>query len=144
MTVNSDNIDLNFEIENKELNETEKTELNNLSFETETETEIKTEKRGRKKGSKNKTEVETEPIPDIDFSVLFDIIIKRLNNPIPLTETEKFLINNSSNKVFKKYIPETRYNDEISLGIVLISVFYPRLKKNYKVETVEREIEIKA
>lgn len=94
----------------------------------ESETQSDTEPKKRK-GRRKKSEIEEISLPEIDFSILFDILIKRLPNPEPLTETEKVLVNNSANKVYQKYAGNFQYADEINLGLVLLAVIYPRLKK---------------
>jgi len=94
----------------------------------------KTERRGRPKGSKNKVNQNQDnktldaEIP-ISFSPLISLIITRLPDKTPLTQTEIKLIDETSNKVFQKYLGNNSYSEEISLSIILFSVFYPRLKK---------------
>lgn len=99
---------------------------NEIEISENSEPEIPKKKRGRKP----KTEtIEVPEIPDIDISPLLDIIVKRLPNPEPLTDIEKSLFNSSANKVFKKYSGDFKYIEEINLTLVLVSVIYPRLKK---------------
>lgn len=91
-----------------------------------------TKKRGRKKGGTNKPkEIQvSEKLPVFPLSPIFEIIIARLPNPIPLSETEKTLIDENSSAVINKYMTDTKYKEEILLGLVLGTVFYPRLKTN--------------
>lgn len=87
----------------------------------------------KKRGRPKKSEIEIEqPLPDIDFSILVDLLITRLPNPQPLSESEKTLINSSGNKVFRKYFDNVKYSEEITLGIILFSIIYPRLKPSKK------------
>lgn len=82
-------------------------------------------KRGRKPKSETETSVE---VPEIDLSPLLEIAIKRLPNPIPLSDIEKSLFNQSANKVFQKYSGNFKYIEELNFGLILISVIYPRIK----------------
>ena len=86
----------------------------------------------RKRGRPKKTETEqVEPqLPDIDIAPVFNVLIKRLPNPLPLTETESALLNSTFNKVLRKYSGNIKYIEEINLSLVLIGIFLPRLKKS--------------
>lgn len=84
----------------------------------------------KKRGRKPKSETISEPeLPEIDLSPLLEIGIKRLPNPLPLSELEKQLFNQTANKVFQKYSGGFKYIEELNLGLVLVSLIYPRLKQ---------------
>lgn len=109
-----------FETEFNKLEELKK-ELNSEVIESEPK-----KKRGRKPKSET---IEVPENPEIDVSPILDIAIKRLPNPIPLSDTEKFLFNQTANKVFQKYASNFKYIEEINLSLVLVSILYPRLNK---------------
>lgn len=89
----------------------------------------------KKRGRKPKSETEPIPeIPEIDLSPLLEIGIKRLPNPIALSDLEKQLFNQTANKVFQKYSGGFKYIEELNLGLVLISLIYPRLSKEKEKE----------
>lgn len=94
-------------------------------------------KRGRKKGVPNKPK-ETLPESVYTISPIFDIIINRLPNPIQLTDSEKNLLDNTTSSLINKYISTVDYKEEILAGLVLLTIFYPRLnvpKGNDRKET---------
>jgi len=103
-----------------------KNEITSEGNQVETETK---KKRGRKPKSET---IVTPEIPEIDITPILNIVIKRLPNPIPLSESEKTLFNQTSNKVFQKYGGGIKYIEEINLGLVLLSILYPRIQKEQK------------
>jgi hypothetical protein len=111
-----------FSNENEINLEPEIDKIKELQEQTENEIEPK-KKRGRK--PKSETEIE---LPEIDLSPILDILVKRLPNPLPLSDTEKTLFNQSANKVFYKYSGNFKYIEELNLGLITLSIFYPRLK----------------
>ena len=102
-------------------------ELKNETEQVENEPTIK-----RKRGRPKKTETEAmEPqLPDINVAPVFNIIIDRLPNPLPLSESESSVLNSTFNKVLQKYSSNIKYIEEINLSLVLVGILLPRLKKN--------------
>ena len=86
----------------------------------------------RKRGRPKKTETEViEPqLPEINVAPVFNIVIERLPNPLPLTESESSVLNSTFNKVLQKYSGNIKYIEEINLSLVLVGILLPRLKKN--------------
>jgi len=113
------------------LPETEFDKLEELKKEiTENESQVIESEPKKKRGRKPKSEtVEVPEIPEIDVSPILDIAVKRLPNPIPLSDTEKTLFNQTANKVFQKYSGNFKYIEELNLSLVLVSILYPRLTK---------------
>ena len=104
--------------------------IEELKVETEqvqTEPTIK-RKRGRPK--KTETEVIEPQLPEINVAPVFNIVIERLPNPLPLSESESSVLNSTFNKVLQKYSGDIKYIEEINLSLVLIGIILPRLKKN--------------
>jgi len=111
-------------------------------------------KRGRKKGTKAGIDFgipkssqikEPETNPDVNNSevfkdaisniggVLLDIAAPRLPNDVPFSEAEKKMFNDALTPVIDKYfIGVGQYEAEISLVLVSIIIFYPRLIKPVK------------
>ena len=85
-------------------------------------------KRGRPK--KSETEVIEPQLPEINVAPLANIIIDRLPNPLPLTDSESSVLNSTFNKVLQKYSGNIKYIEEINLSLVLVGILLPRLKKN--------------
>lgn len=84
-------------------------------------------KRGRPKKIDKPIE-ENKPIV-IPIAPIIDIIVQRLPNPIPLSNTEKEYINDAGNKLAEKYSTNIKYLEEIQFSVLLFGVIYPRLKK---------------
>lgn len=109
------------------LNNNIENEQNNIENE---QNNVETEPK-KKRGRKRKGIIEIEELqPEIDLTPILEIAIKRLPNPEPLTDIEKGLFNSTANKVFQKYSVGFKYIEEVNLSLVLISIIYPRLKKN--------------
>jgi hypothetical protein len=117
-------------------------------FETEQiplEEEIKKEeneqtKKRRGRPRKNTIEEENNTQVKINFSFLYEIIVERLPNKKPLSESEKDSLNEVTNKLAEKYLPMVAgYDIEISFLLVVSSVLIPRLQKtkNEQNETIE-------
>ena len=113
------------------LPETEFDKLEELKKEiTENESQVIESEPKKKRGRKPKSEtIEVPEIPEIDVSPILDIAVKRLPNPIPLSDMEKTLFNQTANKVFQKYSGNFKYIEELNLSLVLVSILYPRLTK---------------
>jgi len=120
------------------LPETEFEKLEELKKEiTENESQIIESEPKKKRGRKPKSEtIEVPEIPEIDVSPILDIAVKRLPNPIPLSDTEKTLFNQTANKVFQKYSGNFKYIEELNLSLVLVSILYPRLTKTKSADEI--------
>ena len=117
-------------IENPTDSSSDYEKIEELKIETdqvETEPTIK-RKRGRPK--KTETEVIEPQLPEINVAPLANIIIDRLPNPLPLTDSESSVLNSTFNKVLQKYSSNIKYIEEINLSLVLVGILLPRLKKN--------------
>ena len=108
---------------------TEYDKIEELKVESE---QVEQEPVKRKRGRPRKTETEViEPqLPDINVAPVFNIIIDRLPNPLPLSESESSVLNSTFNKVLQKYSGNIKYIEEINLSLVLVGILLPRLKKN--------------
>jgi hypothetical protein len=119
-------------------------------FETEQvpiEEEIKKEdneqtkkRRGRPRKNNNEEFEQTQPNVNINFDFIFDIVVERLPNKVPLNDSERKNLNDVTNAIVNKYLPMVAgYDIEISFILVVSSVILPRLQKpkNEQTETIE-------
>lgn len=114
------------ENENKKIGSELNEKLN--QYDGDTKNEPVTKKRGRPKGSINKKTKEQEKIT-IPVSLLIGIIVDRMPNPIPLSETERNTLDKTGTEVFNKYIDRFNYFEETVFAGTLLAVIYPRVQK---------------
>lgn len=70
-------------------------------------------------------------------TLLMSIVVERLPNPKPLTDSEMLLCKNAISRLAMKYLPQMEGNGpELMAGIALLAVIVPRLKKQ-NTEAVE-------
>lgn len=109
------------------------------NLETEYKEEVLQEepkKRGRPRKNKKVEEENTEAKEFSNniqgfASLGLEIIIKRLPNPVPLTEIEKTNFDIACNRIVLKYFDKIeKYNEEFALLTILSIILFPRLKKN--------------
>ena len=106
-------------------------------------------KRGRppkvKTDATNKTLIIDEPpkLPSEELTqaikqlggIILDLAAPRLPNPVPFTEQEKKLFNNSLSKVALKYTVNVgKWEEETALLLVTLVLFYPRVKPKKETE----------
>lgn len=114
---------MNIELDKIETDEVPNEELN---FESEPK-----RKRGRPRKNKIDDDFEqTQQNVNINFDFIFDIVVDRLPNKIPLNELERKNLNDVTNAIVNKYLPMVAgYDIEISFILVVSSVILPRLQK---------------
>jgi hypothetical protein len=97
-------------------------------------------RRGRPRKNNNEEFEQTQPNVNINFDFIFDIVVERLPNKVPLNDSERKNLNDVTNAIVNKYLPMVAgYDIEISFILVVSSVILPRLQKpkNEQTETIE-------
>lgn len=106
-------------------------------------------KRGRKSNAEKLAEMqEQQKQNQINFpiDVFVDMLIKRMPNPIPLSDSEKIMINDSGNVIVNKYGSNFKYWEETQFAGTMLAVFYsryttPQLQKD--IDTLKNNEETK-
>lgn len=124
----------------EEILETGKPEqdLNSLKNEF-TEVKEKTTRKPRVKKIDPETEQQANSF-GLMFSSVMDMVVSRLPKPIPLSETEKMLLNQSATALTKKHAEKIlMFGEEIGFAVTLFLVLQPRLKSEKKSEEIINE-----
>ena len=109
---------------------------------TNLEEEYKAEKPAKKPRKKKEEVLREENFSQsavLVGSLALDIIVRRLPNPIPLTEFEKTAFDKTFSDLVKKYFQYvSRFGEELAFILVAVTVLAPRLPKK-KVPTKTEE-----